>query len=132
MKYISFKSSALFAVFLSLISSVHATSRLTGQDLKDIIKERAEHAGIELEAIIAAEKVFYPCENDLQIIPKIKGSWKTVEVFCPLPYPWKINIRTEVTLSKPEKAKLRLKKQANPQSTKKKQTHRGYSQKETT
>ena len=119
MKYISFKSSALFAVFLSLISSVHANSRLTGQDLKDIIKQRAEHAGIELEAIIAAEKVFYPCENELQIVPKIKGSWKTVEVFCPLPYPWKLNIRTEITSPKPENAKLRLKKQSKLRPPKK-------------
>ena len=119
MKYISFKSSALFAILLSLISNVHANSRLTGQDLKDIIKKRAEHAGIELEAIIAAEKVFYPCENDLQIVPKIKGSWKTVEVFCPLPYPWKLNIRTEITSPKPENAKLRLKKQLKLQPPKK-------------
>ena len=119
MKYISFKSSALFAVLLSLISSVHANGRLTGQDLKDIIKERAEHAGIELEAIIATEKVFYPCENDLQIVPKIKGSWKTVEVFCPLPYPWKLNVRTEITSPKPVKAKLRPEKQPKLQSPKK-------------
>ena len=119
MKYTSFKLSAYFAIFLSLISGVHASNRLTGQDLKDIIKQRAEHAGIELEAIIAAEKVFYPCEVDLQIVPKIRGSWKTVEVICPLPYPWKLNIRTEITSPKPENAKLRLKKQPNLQPPKK-------------
>lgn len=111
MKYSSSKWIAVFGVLLSLVSSVHASNRLTGQDLKDIIKERAEDAGIELEAIIAAEKVFYPCEEDLQILPKIKGSWKTVEVICPLPYQWKLNIRTEITSPKLKKVKLRLRPQ---------------------
>ena len=119
MKYISFKLSALFAIFLSLISGVHASNRLTGQDLKDIIKQRAEHAGIELEAIIAAEKVFYPCEDDLQVVPKIKGSWKTVEVICPLPYPWKLNIRTDITSPKPPSTQVRVKKQPSSQPHKK-------------
>ena len=119
MKYISFKWSAVFAVFLCLISSVHASNRLTGQDLKDIIRQRAEHAGIELEAIIAAEKVFYPCEDDLQITPKIKGSWKTVEVVCPLPYEWKLNIRTDIISPKPEKAQVRTKNKRKSQPHKK-------------
>ena len=119
MKYISFKSSVVFSVLLSLISSVHASNRLTGQDLKDIIKEHAEHAGIELEAIIAAEKVFYPCEEDLNINPKIKDSWKTVQVVCSLPYPWELNIRTEIFSPKLEKMKVRPKKQPKPEPPKK-------------
>ena len=115
MKYISFKWSALFAFLLCIVSSVHASNRLTGQDLKDIIKQRAEHVGIELKAIIASEKVFYPCEDELQIFPKVKGNWKTVEVVCPLPYPWKLNIRTDVISPKPEKAQMHLKKRLKSQ-----------------
>ena len=112
MKYISFKWIALFVILISLISSVHASNRLTGQDLKDIIKERAERSGINVEAIIAAEKVFYPCEDDLQIAPKMKDSWKTVEVICRLPYAWKLNIRTKLTSTEPQYA--RLKKRTQP------------------
>ena len=95
MKYTSF--SWLIAAFIAicLANIAEANNRITGQDLQDIIKQRAEVAGIELEAIIAAEKVFYPCETELDITPK-NDSWKTVEVRCPLPYPWKLNIRTEI------------------------------------
>jgi len=95
MKYTSFNwlIAAFTAICLANISE--AKNRITGQDLQDIIKQRAEIAGIDLEAIIAAEKVFYPCETELDITPK-NDSWKTVEVLCPLPYPWKLNIRTEI------------------------------------
>ena len=95
MKYTSFSwlIAAFTAICLANISE--ANNRITGQDLRDIIKQRAEVAGVDLEAIIAAEKVFYPCETELDITPK-NDSWKTVEVLCPTPYPWKLNIRTEI------------------------------------
>jgi len=99
MKYTSFSwlIAAFTAICLANISE--ANNRITGQDLQEIIKQRAEVAGIELQAIIAAEKVFYPCETELDIIPK-NDSWKTVEVLCSLPYPWKLNIRTEINTPK--------------------------------
>ena len=95
MKYTFFNwlIAAFTAICLANISE--ANNRITGQDLQEIIKHRAEVAGIDLKAIIAAEKVFYPCETELDITPK-NDSWKTVEVLCPLPYPWKLNIRTEI------------------------------------
>ena len=105
MKYTSFNwlITAFTAICLANISE--ANNRITGQDLQEIIKQRAEVAGIDLEAIIAAEKVFYPCETELDVTPK-NDSWKTVEVLCPLPYPWKLNIRTEINtpeqVAKPE------------------------------
>ena len=134
MKYTSFSwlIAAFTAICLANISE--ANNRITGQDLQDIIKQRAEVAGIELEAIIAAEKVFYPCETELDITPK-NDSWKTVEVLCPLPYPWKLNIRTEINapeqVAKPKIAAARkvakiheprpalVKKEAPPQKTQK-------------
>ena len=115
MKYISFKLIVAFGILLGLTNVVQANNRLTGQDLKNIIKQRAEHAGIELEAVIAAEKVFYPCEDKLSIIPK-NNSWKTVEVICSLPYAWKLNIRTEIISPKPEIP--RLKKRLQPKKPK--------------
>lgn len=119
MKYTSFKWSAIFGILLSLTGSVHASNRLTGQDLKDIIKVRAAHAGIELVAIIASKKIFYPCEDDLEVKPKIKDNWKTVQVVCTTPYPWKLNIRTEIFSPETEKMKVRLKKQPMRQPPKK-------------
>ena len=101
MKFFSFSWITTFCVFTSLASSVQASSRLTGQDIKDTIRQHAEHVGIELEAIIAREKVFYPCEEALQVHPK-NDDWKTVEVMCPLPYPWKLSIRTKVISPKPK------------------------------
>ena len=105
------------------------------------IKQRAEIAGIDLEAIIAAEKVFYPCETELDITPK-NDSWKTVEVLCPLPYPWKLNIRTEISTpeqaAEPENARARKvpkipeptpalgKKEAEPAKPTKKRTLYSY------
>ena len=70
MKFFSIRWLITVCGLISLVSSVQATNRLTGQDIKDTIKKHAEHAGIELDAILAAEKVFYPCEVDLQIHPK--------------------------------------------------------------
>jgi len=123
MKYTFFKwlIAAFTAICLANISE--ANNRITGQDLQDIIKQRAEVVGIDLEAIIAAEKVFYPCETELKITPK-NDSWKTVEVLCPLPYPWKLNIRTEINtpeqVTEPETATPKsVKVEAEPQKPKK-------------
>ena len=141
MKYTSFNwlIAAFTAICLANISE--AKNRITGQDLKDIIKQRAEIAGIDLEAIITAEKVFYPCETELDISPK-NDSWKTVEVLCPLPYPWKLNIRTEISTpeqaAEPENARARkvpkipeptpalVKKEAEPATPPKKRTLYSY------
>ena len=105
MKYTSFNWLITAFTAISLANISEANNRITGQDLQEIIKKRAEVAGIDLEAIIAAEKVFYPCETELDVTPK-NDSWKTVEVLCPLPYPWKLNIRTEINtpeqVAKPE------------------------------
>ena len=141
MKYTFFKwlIAAFTAMCLANISE--ANNRITGQDLQDIIKQRAEVVGIDLEAIIAAEKVFYPCETELDITPK-NDSWKTVEVLCPLPYPWKLNIRTEISTpeqaAEPENARARKvpkipeptpalgKKEAEPAKPTKKRTLYSY------
>ena len=104
MKFFSFKWLNAFCVLISLVSSVQASNRLTGQDIKDTIKQNAKHAGIDLEAIIAAEKVFYPCEDDLQINPK-NDDWKTIEAKCSLPYPWKLSVRTKIISPEPKEAR---------------------------
>ena len=103
MKFFSFKWITTFCALTCLVSSVQANNRLTGQDIKDTIRQQAEHAGIELEAIIAREKVFYPCTESLQVHPK-NDDWKTVEVMCPLPYPWKLSIRTKIISPEPKDA----------------------------
>ena len=110
MKYTSFNWLIAAFTAICLANICAANNRITGQDLQDLIKQRAEVAGINLEAIVAAEKVFYPCETELEITPK-NGGWKTVEVLCPLPYPWKLNIRTEISTkeqaAEPEIARAR-------------------------
>ena len=123
MKYTSFNWLIVAFTAICLASISEANTRITGQDLQDIIKQRAELAGIDLEAMIAAEKVFYPCETKLNITPK-NDSWKTVEVLCPLPYPWKLNIRTEINtpeqVTEPETATPKsVKAEAEPQKPKK-------------
>jgi len=122
MKYTSFNWLIVAFTAICLASISEANTRITGQDLQDIIKQRAELAGIDLEAMIAAEKVFYPCETELNITPK-NDSWKTVEVLCPLPYPWKLNIRTEINtpeqVTEPETATPKsVKAEAEPQKPK--------------
>ena len=110
MKYTSFNLLITAFTAICFANITEANNRITGQDLQNIIKQRAEDAGIGLEAIIAAEKVFYPCETELDVTPK-NGSWKTVEVLCSLPYPWKLNIRTEINttgqIAEPEFAPAR-------------------------
>ena len=104
MKYISFELFATFCILLSVVSGVQASSRLTGDNLKEIIRERAGQAGIELEAVISTEKVFYPCK-DLKVVPKYHN-WKAVKVICLQPYPWQLNIRTKITSQEPKHAQL--------------------------
>ncbi len=104
MKFFSFKWLAAFCVLISLVSGVEAKNRLTGQDIRNAIKQSAKDAGIELEAIIAAEKVFYPCEGDLQIFPK-NDNWTTVESKCLLPYPWKLSVRTKIISQEPKETR---------------------------
>ena len=128
MKYTSFNWLIVAFTAICLASISEANTRITGQDLQDIIKQRAELAGIDLEAMIAAEKVFYPCETELKITPK-NDSWKTVEVLCPLPYPWKLNIRTEINtpeqVTEPETATPKsVKVEAEPQKPKKRNPYR--------
>lgn len=115
MKYISFNLFRITFVLLSLANIAQANNRLSGQDLKEIIKQHANGAGIELEAIIAAKKVFYPCNSDLQIVPKYEN-WQTVEVICTMPYSWKLSIRTKIT--SPETEAVRLGVPSKPETSK--------------
>ena len=83
---------ALF-IFGFLSGMLHATERLTGQDIKDILIERAKQNGIDLAPIIAPHKIFNACALELEITP-LFGDWKTSQVRCSSPRAWTTNIRS--------------------------------------
>ena len=85
----------ILALFIfSLLSEIlHAADRLTGQDIKYILIERAQQDGIALSPIIASHKVFTACATELDITP-LFGDWRTTQVSCSTPHAWKINIRS--------------------------------------
>lgn len=96
MTYTFFKQSFLLSLVLCFLpSALCASDKFTGATLKKEITSQAQHLGIQLKPIIAEHKVFYPCDNDLNIGPKF-DNWETVEVSCTAPYAWKLLIRSEV------------------------------------
>ena len=111
-----FRKITLALLIFSLFSGVlHAAERLTGQDIKDILIERAKQDGIHLAPIIASHKVFTACALELEITP-LFGDWKTTQVSCSAPYAWKLNIRS-ILPSDPVEAKTMVKPKQKPDKT---------------
>ena len=93
MKFTSFKQIPLsiFIVVLTTVSS-YSSERVSGSQIKDQIIAQASKAGLIVVPQTPDQKVYYPCADSLNIVPKGKN-WKTVEVKCDSPFQWKINIR---------------------------------------
>lgn len=89
-----FKKLTQTVILASLFcGNAHTAERITGKDLQNILTERAKEEGIDLSPLIAPQKVFYACETELEITP-LFGDWKTTQISCKAPYPWKLNIRS--------------------------------------
>ena len=108
MKFTSFKQIPLsiFIVVLTTVSS-YSSERVSGSQIKDQIIAQASKAGIIVVPQTPDQKVYYPCADSLNIVPKGKN-WKTVEVQCESPFQWKINIRNIVKNSTEEKLERNL------------------------
>ena len=118
MKYISFNFLIIMVCGILQVSSVLAEDRISGKQVSTRIIEEAQAFGVRLEPKISHHKIFYPCNTPLDVKPRV-DTWKTVEVRCTSPYEWKLNVRSEITLTKVKpkvnsQAPKRVLKQRNP------------------
>lgn len=106
-----------FAFVNLLCGIVHPADRLTGQDIHNILVDRAKRDGVNISPLIAPQKVFTACDTDLEITP-LFGNWKTSQISCSAPDSWKLNIRSiipkEAIKTKPVK---KIKKKIDPKPT---------------
>ena len=81
-------------IWAGLSEPAQAKNVITGADISQAIVETLELEGEQSSPQIVAAKKFYPCEAPLEIVPMF-GGWKTVQVICAAPIPWKVTVRAQ-------------------------------------
>lgn len=67
---------------------------MTGAQIGHSINEALAQNGQSGSAIIAAERRYYPCSEQLTVTPRHDGRWDAVDVSCTQPLAWSIVVRT--------------------------------------
>ena len=63
----------------------------------DIAKKVHKYFGaqqINRKVIISAKRAYFPCEEELEIKPRVNGDWSTIRVSCLNPKKWVVTLRT--------------------------------------
>lgn len=92
---------AVLCVVLALLAPpLHAQSEaeaLTGKQIAAQVNAALAENGLSGEALVAAERRYYPCEGSLEVAPRHEARWDAVDVKCAGPLPWAIVVRTTAT-----------------------------------
>lgn len=74
-----------------------AETPMTGAQIAEAVNAALARNGQSGEALIAAERRYYPCVGGLQVTPRREGRWDAVDVACEAPLHWDIIVRTSAS-----------------------------------
>lgn len=67
---------------------------MSGAQIAEQVNAALVASGQAGNALIAAERRYYPCESPLRVTPRLEGRWDAVDVYCDAPLHWNIVVRT--------------------------------------
>ena len=85
--------SLVFLLIASLSSSVSASERITGQNIKEQAAEYFAKNNLSLTLLVSNKRSFFPCSTSLDFTFKYENDWSTVLVSCAQEN-WETFIRT--------------------------------------
>lgn len=74
-----------------------AAEPLTGKHIAEQVNAALAKNGLSGEALIAAERRYFPCTAALEVTPRREGRWDAVDVKCAGPLTWAIVVRTSAS-----------------------------------
>ena len=90
-------------IFRSLLSLLYIFSVLPaqadnkivyGSHIEKRVKQFFNKHQIDRKVIVSQKRAYFPCEEVLQVKPRINGDWSTIRVSCPHPKEWVVTLRT--------------------------------------
>ena len=90
-------------IFRSLLSLLYIFSFLPaqadnkivyGSHIEKRVKQFFYKHQIDRKVIVSQKRAYFPCEEELQVKPRINGDWSTIRVSCPHPKEWVVTLRT--------------------------------------
>jgi len=67
---------------------------VTGADIARRIVSVLGEEGLGADPAISADRRFHPCAEELAVVPRVEGDWRTAVVTCGAPVGWSVTVRT--------------------------------------
>ena len=90
------KLKLVLAILLVIVfQPVNAENKIVyGADIAQKVQMFFADHQINRNVIISSKRAYFPCEEELQVTPRVNGNWSTIRVSCPNPKKWIVTLRT--------------------------------------
>ena len=72
----------LNVVILTGFSTVQASERINGSEIKTQAKSIASSSGTPLDLLVSDKRTFFKCSEPLSFLPRMENDWSAVRVHC--------------------------------------------------
>lgn len=87
----------LNVVILTGFSTVQASERINGSEIKTQAKSIASSNGTPLDLLVSDKRTFFKCSEPLSFLPRMENDWSAVRVHCDSEN-WSTVLRNNLTL----------------------------------